>query len=468
MIRTSRGVVFSLASAALVATVLSGLPAVAAAPDYEQPPISYSATRPHDAAGRLMDALESGAATLAHDGERGYLDALLRELKIAPSSQTLVFSKTSFQRDLISPRRPRALYFNDDTYVGYVPGGDVIEIAAVDPKLGTNFYTIRQSPRPEGAAGAGAKTRMIRETDNCLQCHGESMTRGVPGLLVRSVFADDNGQPILSAGTFRTTHESPLGERWGGWYVTGSTRAGTGQPHMGNTRWKEQDGQMPKPLPPSPPFPALPPGGNSTGLPADVDAEQYLTPHSDVVALMVLEHQVEAHNRMTRAVHGTLRALRDEKVINDAFGEPTKPGVHSDSTLGRIQSSCEPLVEYMLFAGEAPLTDQIEGSSSFTAEFAARGPRDSRGRSLRDFDLKRRMFRYPCSFLIYSAAIQELPDAAKAYVSRRLWEVLGGQESGNKTYAHLTPDDRTAIMEILQETHPDLRSAWEALEKKKP
>ena len=453
MIRMCRGILFYLVIAAL-ATPLSHSVAGAATPDYEQPPINYSTTQPHDPASQLKENIDAGKTTLAHTAERGYLDAILRELKISPSSQTLVFSKTSFQRTHISPTRPRALYFNDDTYVGYVAGGDIIEIASVDPKLGTIFYTVPQSADATASeTKTNAKTRFVRETDNCLQCHGESMTRDIPGLLVRSVFADSTGEAILSAGTFLTTHESPLKERWGGWYVTGTT--GEKQPHMGNTRWQATDtaGELPKPI-------AAPNAvAASNQIPADVDMKRYLTPHSDVVALMVLEHQVEAHNRITRAAHGTLRALRDEKVMADALGEPLKPGVHSDSTLSRIRSSCEPLVEYLLFSNEAQLSEPITGSSNFTADFAARGPRDSHGRSLRDFDLKTRLFRFPCSYLIYSRSIAELPDPAKQFLYRRLHEILTGKDT-SKPYAHLTPADRAAIAEILRDTKPGFRAAW--------
>jgi len=422
----------------------------AATPIYEDPPIRYSATAPRDAISKLNGPIEKGTATLAHDEAHGYLAALLRELKIEPSSQVLVFSKTSFQRDEISPSRPRALYFNDDTYVGYIPGADMIEIASTDPTLGTTFYTVQQHR-------AAARPQFVRETDRCLQCHGESMTQNVPGLLVRSVFPDTGGQPILSAGTFLTTHESPLAERWGGWYVTGTT--GDGQPHMGNRLWKEKEGAMPEPVGGA----GAAPGG-STGLPGAVDASAYLTPHSDVVALMVLEHQVEAHNRITRAVHGTLRALRDEQVINDALGEPAKAGVHSASTLDRVSSCGEPLVQYLLFAGEAPLKARVQGGSTFATEFAARGPRDPHGRSLRDFDLTSRLFRYPCSYLIYSDALAGLPELAKDYVYRRLWEVLSGKENG-KAYAHLSANDRRAIMEILRQTKTDLATVWQDMEK---
>jgi hypothetical protein len=409
----------------------------ASTPQYEQPPINYTQSQPTDPVGALAKAIEQGTIKLAHELKHGYLDALLHELKISPASQVLVFSRTSFQPAHISPRQPRALYFNDDTYVGFIPGAELIELVSIDPVLGATFYTLDQRPAP-------AKAGIVRQIDNCLQCHGESMTRGVPGLLVRSVFSDDEGYPILSAGTFLTTHASPLSERWGGWYVTGTTG---NQPHMGNTLWSEQDGADPKPLPA--------PAGKAGLLPADVDASAYPSPHSDVVALMVLEHQVEAHNRIIRAVHGTLRALRDEKTLADALGETIKPDEHSDSTLGRIKSSCEPLVEYLLFADEAPLTDAVAGSSSFAAEFASRGPKDSRGRSLREFDLKTRLFRYPCSFLIHSDSINKLPEVAKQYVFARLREILDGKETG-KTYAHLSAEDRVAINDILKETKPEI------------
>jgi hypothetical protein len=279
------------------------------------------------------------------------------------------------------------------------------------------------------------------------------MTHNSPGLLVRSVFADADGQPITSAATFLTTHESPLSERWGGWYVTGSGSAGAFEKHMGNARFTEVEGKDPQPSDPL---------TVAKALPKNVDASKYLTPHSDLVALLVLAHQVEAHNRMTRAAHGTLRALRDEKVMNDAFGEQTKPRVHSESTIGRIKSSCEPLVEYLLFANEPPLHGPVAGTSDFTKEFSARGLRDGRGRSLRDFDLTTRVFKYPCSYLIYSKTFDGLPDEVRQYVYHRLHEVLTDKpNSDDKTFAHLSLADRTAIAEILRDTKPALRAAWQ-------
>src|SRR5688572_27007065 len=111
---------------------------------YERPPINYPTAQMDDPVARLARRIASGEVRLAYDAKTGYLPALLKELRVPVSSQTLVFSKTSFQRELIGPDRPRALYFNDDVYVGYVKGGDVIEITSTDPNNGPVFYTVSQ------------------------------------------------------------------------------------------------------------------------------------------------------------------------------------------------------------------------------------------------------------------------------------------------------------------------------------
>jgi hypothetical protein len=401
---------------------------------YEQDPIRYSAARVDDPVARLQKRIDAGKAKLTFDDKHGYLTALLAELKAPASSQTLVFSRTSFQRDRISPKKPRALYFGDDAYIGFVKGGDVLEIAATDAKQGVIFYTLEQRQ--------SAKPKFVRETDNCLQCHGGSMTRDTPGLLVRSVFPDASGDPILPAGTSLVTHETPLKDRWGGWYVTGKSSE---QAHRGNqvTADEETAAKL-----------DLAAGSNLTDLGGRFDASAYLSPHSDIAALMVLEHQAEMHNRIARANYGTRLALRDSDEMNKALGE--KPGHRSDSTLRRIKSVCEPLVEYMLFANEAKLTGKIEGTSTFAKDFAARGPRDAKGRSLRDLDLERRLLKHPCSPVIYSEAFDGLPPEARDYVSRRLLEVLTGKDT-SQTFAHLSPADRQAVLEILRATKPALQ-----------
>src|SRR5262245_40401818 len=193
------------------------------AQDFEQQPIRYSQSLPDNRVSRLIDRVATGEAQLLHEEKLGYLPSLLAALDVPISSQMLVFSKTSLQRQRIAPRTPRALYFADDVFIGFCQQGDVLEISAADPQLGTVFYTLDQ--RDE------SKPRFLRQTDNCLICHGSSQTKDVPGHLIRSVFTQPSGLPILSAGTHRIDHTSPLNERWGGWYVTGTHGE---QKHLGN------------------------------------------------------------------------------------------------------------------------------------------------------------------------------------------------------------------------------------------
>jgi hypothetical protein len=410
-----------------------------AADDYDRDPIRYSTAEPANAITRLQAALDQGKARLTFAEHFGYLPSLLRRLDVPVSSQGLVFSRTSLQRQHIHSRTPRAVYFNDDVYVGFCQQGDVLEISAVDPQLGAVFYTLdqREADRP----------RFLRQTDHCLQCHGATPTRGVPGHLVRSVYAGGSGEPILSLGSFRVNHTTPMRQRWGGWYVTGTHG---GQSHLGNLvlidppeRPEEIDNRA---------------GLNRTALPERVNAGKYLTPHSDIVALMVLEHQTEAHNLLTRASFETRLALHQNADLNRALG---KPADHIwDSTQTRIQSAGSDLLRYLLFCDEAPLDAPIQGTSTFAADFAARGPRDQKGRSLRDLDLQKRLFKYPCSYLIGSPAFEALPAEVKGYVLQRLGRVLTGRDT-SVAFRHLSAADRKAILEIIRDTRPALTEGWE-------
>ncbi|HEX7897432.1 MAG TPA: hypothetical protein VF950_06710 [Planctomycetota bacterium] len=392
--------------------------ALAQASSYEAPPVRYSATAAADPVAKLD-------VPLARDDDFGYLKSFLAALDIPASSQTLVFSKTSFQLRRISPRSPRALYFNDDVYVGWVRGGDVMEISAVDPQLGAVFYTLSQKdvdrPRP------------VRQTDACLQCHdSRGMSLGVPGHVVRSVYPAGDGTPQLSLGTFRTNYKSPFAERWGGWYVTGEHGA---MRHLGNVTFPE-----------NPDVERLAErGANVTDLSDRVDVEAYLAPTSDIVALLVLEHQTLVHNLITRANHETRVALVQCEDINRLCGDP--PGTLTDGTRSRIRSNCEPLVEALFFSEEAPLTARVRGTSGFAEAFEKRGP-------LRKFDLQRRLFALPCSYLIYSKAFAGLPAVAKAYVAERMRDILLGRDA-SPAYAHLSAVDRAEILRVLRETHPD-------------
>jgi len=404
------------------------------AQDFEAAPIQYSKRTPTDRMAKLAVELKAGRKQLMYESEFGYLRSLLKELEVPTSSQTLVFSKTSMQRNVIKAATPRALYFNDDTYIGYCQGGEALEISTVDDALGAVFYTIAQDGEVEPLP--------VRQTDNCLICHASSATRNVPGHTLRSVYSDSAGFPILSSGTYRTDQTSPFEHRWGGWYVTGTHGD---MKHLGN--YVHSGYGNPERADHSA-------GWNVTSLKKRFDTDSYLTPHSDIVALLVLAHQTELHNGITQANFATRQALDYQANLNRELGLAADE--LRESTTSRIRSGCEPLVEYLFYCDERPLEGKVVGTSGFAMEFAAQGPRDKQGRSLRDFDLERRMFKYPCSFLIYSSSFQALPPEAKTYIFRRMHEVLSGKDE-SKTFRHLSADDRRAIDEILSETLPGYR-----------
>jgi len=419
----------------LCTTVLTAQTAMAQF-EIDNAPINYSQAPHNDAVEKLQTRIDRGKTVLEYDPRHGYLPHLLRELHVSEKSQVLVFSKTSFQRTLIAPHSPRALYFNDDTYVGSVQGGEVLELSSIDPRLGTIFYTLNRERVDQ--------PHILRQQDNCLQCHASSMTEGVPGSIVRSVYPGKSGEPILSAGTFHTSYQSPLAERWGGWYVTGTHGR---QRHMGNATLRGSD---PEKL-------DREQGANVTDLHSRFDTTRYLTPHSDIVALMVLEHQISVHNQITIAGYHALRAREDQEVLNKLDGKPVSSPIESIDR--RYQWAGDDILKCLLMAGELPLTDTIQGTSGFAEYFAMLGPKDRRGRSLREFDLRKRLFKYPCSYLIYTAAFQRLPEPLKRYVYKRLWRILAAQETSSD-FSHLNRDDRLAIYAILCDTLPELPDYW--------
>ena len=407
--------------------------------EFERGPIFYNRPGDRDPIARLQKRVDAGEVQLKFDADsgRGYLPSLLDALRVSASSQMLVFSKTSLQLHKIAPETPRALYFNDDVYVGFVQHGDVLELSAVDPERGAMFYTLEQRDAP--------KPRFRRQ-DDCLQCHASGRTLGVPGHIVRSVHVDHEGQPMFTGGGYNIDHRNPISERFGGWYVSGTHGAAR---HLGNVYGKDR--AQPEKI-------DAEAGANLTKLP--VDTAPYLTGHSDIVAQMVLQHQVRMHNLIARVAFETKLALDSQQAMDKALGKQPGGG-WSESTRRRIFSPAETLVRYMLFLDEAALTSPVQGTSGFTAEFRQQGPADRRGRSLRELDLKTRLFRYPLSFLVYSEAFDALPPPAKDYVWRRLWDVLNGREP-RKEFAALKAQDRMAIREILLETKTGLPAYWRA------
>ncbi|TWU02555.1 hypothetical protein [Stieleria varia] len=423
------GIVVALLSVAF--TLVRGANAQQA--DFERPPIDYLNAKVNDPVARLAEKIAAGSVTLEYDEGFGFLKSVLEHLDVPLSSQTLVFSKTSLQLSRISPTRPRALYFNDDVYVGFCQRGDVLEFAATDAKQGATFYTLKQD--------RDAVPTFVRDKGGCLSCHASSRTQNVPGYLVRSVFPDRSGRPLLGNGTFTTDHTSDFRDRWGGWYVTG--RHGSMR-HMGNTLCGEDDTDFDRES-----------GANRTDLNDKFSVDAYLTPHSDIVALMVLEHQTQMHNAMAAANYETRQALHQSYQMNELLDRPAD---HiSESAQRRIASSSERVLKHLLMCDEFQLTDSVSGTSGFATDFAERGKKDSRGRSLRDLDLKTRVFQYPCSYLIYSPAFAGLPDEVRLKVLGRLHEILRGDDDSPE-YSHLSPTMRRAILEILVDTLPEFDS----------
>ncbi len=400
--------------------------------DFEQEPIRYSSATATDPIARLIELIKSGETTITWEPKHGYLTSLMKELEVPESSQVLVFSKTSLQISRITPKTPRAVYFNDDVYLGWVQNGDVVEISAADPHLGATFYTLDQRITDTPV--------FARETAKCLQCHGSSHTRRTPGHIVRSVFPDAGGQPVYRLGTHLTDDTSLFSERWGGWYVTGTHGQ---QRHMGNCILADES--VSEKL-------DVESGANVTDLSSYFQLRPYLTPHSDIVALMVLQHQATMHNILTAANHSGRITMRDAEIMNKALERPD--GFESESTDRRFSSAAENIVRGLLFCDEAKLTDHVAGTSGYAEEFSARGPFDSSGRSLRQFDLRARLFRYPCSFLIYSNSFTALPIGVKSRVWQRLQQILSGADDSPR-FAHLSLEVRQAILEILLATHSD-------------
>ncbi|TWT66069.1 hypothetical protein [Allorhodopirellula solitaria] len=388
--------------------------------DIEEPPFQYSETVGENRVTRLMEKLKSKEVELEYTRERGYLESLLAALDIPPSSQTLVFSKTSMQVRHISRRNPRAVYFNDDTYLAWINGSSLVEISTADPLLGAAFYTVDMVPW---------RANLERQNYDCLACHATSLTQGLPGHTVRSVMPSYDGSFDAQSETFITSDASPFPQRWGGWYVTGIHGE---MQHMGNTYVR--GGKL-----------DISDNGNRMNLRDDFDTSNYLSPSSDIVALMVLEHQTQMHNTLVRANFFN----RQRKYDAEQLDADEQDDAESNAQLQMIASE---VVDRLLFREEAKLTDQVRGSVVFAHDFQSRGPFDSQGRSLRNFDLKTRLFQFPCSYLIYSDAFSSLDLELRLEIVRQLQSALTAEPDADD---HLSARDRASILEILSETHSD-------------
>ncbi len=383
---------------------------------FELEPILYSQSKPNNAVESLK-LIEGFGSEVRSESE--FLELLLEALNVPVSSQVLVYSKTSLQRGLISMRNPRAIYYNDTTYIGYVRGGD-IEIAIHDENLGIAFYLIA----PPRVVGQDIE---IERPDSCLNCHVSRRTQDIPGVFIRSVSVNEETE-LLEPGSFDTTHKSPYGERWGGWYVTGNWNTNA---HLGNTaeirRRTNQAGEL-----------------------TELD---FLTKNhfplktSDVVALAVLEHQCTIHNALIMA---RLRYQRAWYLYQSIEPEALQSDVTSSSW--RVADSlAENIVNALLFVNEALIEgDGLSGDSAFIDAFEQASYRTESEQTLRKLRAVGRLFKYRCSYMIHSEAFESLPETVKQRVYTRLKAAL--TEPNHTASAHLGEREKAKILEILNQT----------------
>lgn len=355
---------------------------------YGPAPINYFSELDDNFIQRLQTRLDNRELQFKPQAGTGYLLDLLHALAVPIESQTLVFSKTSVNQALIKPATPRAIYFNDEITVGWVPAAAAIEITFQDAIKGTVFYTLPQPVNlAENDAGADsnapdASTIRFRRDGRCIACHVSSRTLNVPGHILSSFLTDSKGQP--REGYSSINHSTDFRQRWGGWYVTGRA---PNLIHWGNLIG-EDDVQRHK----------QDPGfrGIVEDLSSLVDLSQYPSHHSDAVALLVLNHQMHFYNLVNR--------------------------VSFEHRLNRRSNAEELLVRYALMQDQAALAGPVSGSTRYAELFQAAGT-DASDRALRELDLKDRLFVNDLSPFILSSSFQSLP----AEVKSRLYERLNSE-----------------------------------------
>jgi hypothetical protein len=405
--------------------------------DYELAPILYSQTPPSNRVEQLKHRLARGEVALRAGTEADTVRRCLDAVGVSPHSQVLVFSKTSLQRNRIRPDHPRALFFSDDCYVGWVPGG-LLEIAVTDPRLGLVFYRVNPA--------SGVDEPPVVRDEECLTCHAGPLTRQWPALIVRSVFPDANGEPIARLGAFLTDHTSPFSERWGGWYVTGQHGHAR---HLGNLT-------VASPAPDTPLDLDRERGANLSRLDGLFPTERYMRGDSDIVALVILEHQVTLHNRLAEGGLRVRRWMHYQQALQRELGDPVS--TDPTGTARRVvESETRRILEALLFVDEAPLPEGgIRGHPDFQAAFLHNRRPDPRNRSLKDLNLRTRIQEYRCSYLIHSEAFAYLPAELRASVYRSLRRILTTENPG-RPFDHLTAPEKAAIVEILDATQPEWR-----------
>jgi hypothetical protein len=397
-------------------------PALETKVTFREAPHKYLEYKPDDRFARLQKQIEKGQVKLDTRDDKAFLTSILEALDIPISSQLLVFSASSLQSEIINPRNPRALYFNEDTYIGYVPGGKV-EVIAMDPEMGAMFY-IFEKLRPGGPVPA------MTQSDKCFNCHAGNATRRVPGLIIESLL------PMLSGASLETYrrdeqgHQIPLDKRFGGWHLTGkhhlkdslANLMGRTSSSRGFVKTHIEPGEM-------------------------SDLNLHLRPTSDILPHLVHEHQIGFENRVFHAAYVMRQITAGQSQL-------------SPKAQTEVEELADELARYILFVDEAKLPiEGIEGDADFIREFQRNKKAISVGASLKDFDLKTRIFKYRCSYMLYTDSWLKLPIALRERVYFKMAEGLR-EQNPNPVYAHLPPDEKRAIRILLKETLPGLPTWW--------
>jgi len=403
---------------------------------FEEPPINYSATQTNDRATAINAAFQSRADEIRSMPAKKRLKWLLDELGVPVESQLLVFSKTSMQRDLINPETPRVLYFSDEAYVGWSVTGS-FEVSVFDAKLGTTFYLFDQH--------AAKDVPLLERSGDCLLCH--SRHEHTPTLRTRSIYPDGNGEPLSGSGGANIAPSTPLAERWGGWYVTGTKAPFEHRANL--TGKKADDFEGPNALPTR----------NLATLDGVVDTHRYLLKTSDVIPMLMHDHQVHVHNVLSTANQDARIALHRWPAMREILGLP-KDAPPQGSCVVVFDSQAEKILDALLCRDEAAWpSGGIQSDGVFASAYAKTRKPDARGRSLRDLDLQTRLFRYRCSPLIYSQGFATLPRELRDIVLLRLSSGLRAFPP-SPSFGHLADAERVAIHEILTQTMPDLPAGW--------
>ena len=403
--------------------------------DYELEPHGYFSKDAKDPVTLLMKRVQRGEVLIKEPNGKPLVERLLRELGLNKDTQVLVFSRTSLQRREVSYSNPRALYFNESVYLGWMPNGR-IEIASFDPELGPIFYFQRELD--------DASSPLLARSRSCLGCHAGDATNFLPGSLGRSVYPDKSGRSLRSIDDYRRSgHHIPLHDRYGGWFVSGNHGA---MRHMGNAIASREGGKITIDREQF---------ANLEKLDRFFSTEAYPAPGSDIAALLVFDHQVTMHHRLVEAAYRARQSLFDSKL------DPKETDV---SKLSKGRSTDEFLegrdkvVDYLLFRDETPIP-KVSCDPAFRRAFSANRIADSRKRSLKDLRLDGRIFENRCSYMIYSPTFDQFPPMLKGAIYARIHEILTSPKPV-EGFDYLGKDEKRRILEILHETKEDLPPGW--------